>query len=448
MILFCLLSVELTGNMVQSSTNGVTDFSANDWDDVKQISDSNRNATNSKIIKRNDGAIHSFWNSYDENTNISQIVYNMYYEDSTNLENCTLYEFNWTETGSNAAYIQYDVIFDSSDRLHIVYNDEVNGIYHQYSKGFTSSGYVLNDPVYICEEADPMKLSSDDFGKIFLFYLASDHLTGIHLYYQTFSSNSWIDPVCLTSNLENGCGFFTGLPIAVDISKKGNIFVLYKTPTSNDIFSDYRLSYSFYNGKIWSESEALTDAVLTYAYDVKFDDSDKLHLLYSNMSNTNYLYYLTFKGEERSTTQEIELFNSTIIPNEKRYCYICRLDVTVIGSDIMIAVTLNEFLWPGFDYDLLLLNSTDGQNWTIHEIATNDEIAHVVPAIVCTKDGDVYIISDCTQAGDLYSKKYIYLSTAKEFFTYKRTRWLSNYQYQLLFIVIPIVIIIKKRREK
>lgn len=445
MIFLCLLSLELTGNMVQSLTNGVTDFSVNDWDDVKQISDSNRNATNSKIIRRNDGVIHSFWNSYDENTNISRIVYNLHYEDSTNLENCTLYEFNWTETGSDSR-IQYDVIFDSSDRLHIVYCS-VDGIYHLYSKGFTSIGYVWNDPVYVCEEADPIKLISDYSGKIFLFYFASDYLTGIHLYYQTFSSNSWKDPVCLTSNLDIGC-FSTGLPIAVDISKKGNIFVLYKTATSIDnIPYDSRLSYSYYNGKIWSEPEALTDEVTTYAYDVKFDDSGKLHLLYSNMSKANYLYYLTYKGEKWSTTQEIEVFNSTAIPYEKRYCHICKLDVTVIGSDIMIAVTLNEFLWPGFDYDLLLLNSTDGQNWNIHEIATNDEIAHVVPAIVCTEDGDIYIISDCTPAVDLYSHKYVYLSTATEFFTYKQTKRLSNNQYQLLFIVIPIVIINKKRRE-
>ncbi|MHA1368026.1 MAG: hypothetical protein ACTSP5_16725, partial [Candidatus Heimdallarchaeota archaeon] len=226
------------------------------------------------------------------------------------------------------------VDIDSLDNIHLIQHNTSADNFVYYI-GYQGTWEVKN--VFV-EEVNEFCLVVDSSQRVHFIYTGHPD----NLYDKIFYNNEWHDGVKRTFyELEPGFEYFSIYFIKAAKSKQGKIALLYgfksysNTPGVNDII---RLNCLVFD-EHWLDPKIITD-YYPLSNDLAFDDAEKLHLIWTNIDNSNEIDYQTLKGTKWSKIKQSTLFEK--VESGLGYYSIFRLDLEIKGATILIALSVTE----------------------------------------------------------------------------------------------------------
>ena len=165
-----------------------------DWPTV-QLSNNNFNVSWEaiKTIPDNNGLIYVLWNEFSDVTNETNLYF-CFYDTATFSEPELIFHMEQNVT-IDKLRILFDAVFDSLNRLHIVYLLRVDAFqyYHQYY-----SDSVWSTPVLL-DAWGRFSLLADNSANVYLFGVIRSPQNAPNIFIRVFSENSWSEVEQLTN---------------------------------------------------------------------------------------------------------------------------------------------------------------------------------------------------------------------------------------------------------
>ena len=409
-----------------------------DWPTV-QLSNTNFNVSWEaiKTIPDNNGLIYVLWNEFSDVTNETNLYF-CFYDETTFSAPELIFHIQQNVT-IDRLRIPFDAVFDSLNRLHIVYLLKVDDIlcYHQYY-----SDSVWSTPVLL-EVWGQFSLLADNSAKVYLFGVKRAPENAPNIFMRVFSENSWSDAVQLTSytDIPSTIQYINDLTPSIDSAAK-RIFIGYNYGKSvyseeDDPQETWAFRYLLKEKAIWKEHEYKAER----CYEPKsvIDDTGRLHLLYNNGSSSEgyYFNYAVLKNFWKSETS-IEIYSASDVEG-RTDPLIC--DMKILGSDIFVVFT-NKDLTDDVDINLLHYNANI--SWTQIPVYKNDSIYSFLPMVSLTENGTLVVVHMAYTGGDFV----LLASYQNDVFVYSTTKAFPGYNLVITLLSIFFILPFTSKRKR
>ncbi len=446
-ILVIFVIITITANYILQPLNSPFTLTAaidknstadQDWPTV-QLSNNNFSVSWEaiKTIPDNNGLIYVLWNEFSDVTNETNLYF-CFYDTATFSEPELILHIEQNVT-KDKLRIPFDAVFDSLNRLHIVYLLKVDEYqcYHQYY-----SASVWSTPVLL-DVWGQFSLLADNSAKVYLFGVIRSPQNAPNIFIRVFSENSWSEVEQLTnySDIPTIAQTIYDLTPSIDRAAE-RIFIGYNygkiVLSEGDDFQDtWAFRYLLKEKTNWDENEYKAE----YCYEPKsaIDDTGKVHLIYNNGSSSNgyYFNYAVLKNSWKSETS-IKIYS---VDDAEGRTDPQIWDMKILGSDIFIVFTNKDLI---YDKDINLLHYNASNSWTQIPVHKNDTIYSFLPMVSLNENGTVVVVHmDFT--GDFI----LLVSYQNNFFVYSETKAFPGYSMVIalmsIFFVIPFTI--KRKRN-
>ncbi|NHJ49493.1 MAG: hypothetical protein FK733_17015 [Asgard group archaeon] len=402
-----------------------------DWLTYEPISDTNLNSSLHKMVIDNDNNIHSFWCSENETANTETLYHKISYANSSTI---TTNIVGISGSFSNV----YDLDVDSLNQIHLIIRNNTGDLINYYV--VTDTTWELTSVVDV--DINNYCVVVDSLNNVHLIYSAYDG----NIYDSVYSNNNWQEIQVTDYQVDEGTEYFVSFFLEKTKSLQGKIAILYSFEISNllpKVPSVGQIHCLIYKGGLWGDPKIISET-LTYCYSIEFDDTEKLHLVWTNFEDTTNINYQTYRKNKWSVIKTPSLFESTETPYG--YYSVFEMNLELQGTTILLAYTKAKFLNPvGFDFDLFIAQSTDGENWISEAVYTSNLTRSWKPFIESTTDGDVYVVAFEKDYTYVYNDT-IYFGYAEDLFTYQTTT--VGLESILFICAAPLIIFIYKKKTK
>ena len=337
--------------------------------------------------------------------------------------------------------IPFDAVFDSLNRLHIVYllKIEDNHFYHQYY----STG-VWSTPIPL-DYWGQFTLLADGLANVYLFGVIRYPENAPNILMRTFSEDSWSAVEQLTMNIDQPSIIQSIYDLTPAVDKEAErIFIGYNYGTKLFIeeggyIESWGFHYLIKEDSAWSKGVYRNE----YCYEPKtvIDDSGKVHLLYNNGTSIGGYYFKhavlknIWKPEE-----SIQIFANDD-PEARYEPHIHNMEI--LGSDIFVAFTNLEVITEVFDSDINLLQYNSSHGWTQIPIYRDDSKYSALPRVSLNENGTVVVIHMA------FTNRFVlFASYHNEFFVYNPMKVIPGFGVVITLLAIFSILPLTAKRKK
>ena len=413
-------------------TNSIAD---QDWPTVQLSSNLNVSWEAIKTIPDNNGLLYVLWNEYNQTSNETYLYFCLY--DGLTFSAPELIFYIQENVTLDKLRISFDAVFDSLNRLHIVYllkMDDYQFFHQYYSTGVWSTPILLT--VW-----GQFSLLADNSAKVYIFGVIRSPENAPNVFFRVFSENSWSEAVQLTnySDIPATSQSIYDLTPSLDRAAE-RIFIGYNY--GKNVYSEegdqetWAFRYLLREKANWKEHEYKAE----YCYEPKsvIDDTGRLHLIYNNGSSSEgyYFNYAVLKNFWKSETS-IEIYSASDTEG-RTYPLIC--DMKILGSDIFVAFT-NKDLTDDTDINLLHYNASN--SWTQIPVNKNDTLYSFLPMVSLTENGTVVVVH-MAFTGDFI----LLASYQNDVFVYSATKAFPGYNIVIALLSMFFILPFASKRKK
>ncbi|HUU86466.1 MAG TPA: hypothetical protein VMX17_01775 [Candidatus Glassbacteria bacterium] len=427
----------VTAAVEKNSTSG------QDWPTVQLSSNLNVSWEAIKTIPDNNGLLYVLWNEFNQTSNETYLYFCFY--DGITFSTPELILYLQQNVTIDMLRIPFDAVFDSLNRLHIVYLLKVEDyhFYHQYY-----SAGIWSTPVLL-DYWGQFTLLSDSLGNVYLFGVMRYPENAPNIFERVFSGNNWSLVMQLTTYFDfpSTTQYISDLTPSVD-KEADRIFIGYNYGTSMFIedegfIESWKFQYLIKDGRNWY----LKEYKAGYCFEPKsvIDDKGKVHLIYnSNFNIEGYSFNYSILKNIWEPEENILIYTDND-PEARFEPHI--YDMKILGSDIFVTYSNFEAIGEVIDSDINLLHYNASHGWTqipVHQdyYALFDYTLSFLPKVSLNENGTVVVIH-------LAITRFILLASYKnEFFVYSPMQGLLGYNMIItLFAIIIILPLTAKRRK-
>ena len=409
-----------------------------DWPTV-QLSNNNFNVSWEaiKTIPDNNGLIYVLWNEFSDVTNETNLYF-CFYDETTFSAPELIFHIQQNVT-IDKLRIHFDAVFDSLNRLHIVYILKVDEYqcYHQYY-----SDSVWSTPILLTVWGQ-FSLLADNSAKVYLFGVILSPENAPNIFFRVFSENSWSEAVQLTnySDIPKIKQSIYDLTPSLDRAAE-RIFIGYNygqiALSEEDDFQDtWTFRYLLKEKANWKEHEYKAE----YCYEPKsvIDDTGRVHLIYNNGSSSEgyYFNYAVLKNFWK-TERSIQIYS---VDDAEGRTDPSIWDMKILGSDIFVVFTNNDLI---DDRDINLLHYNASNSWTQIPVNRNDTLYSSLPMVSLNENGTVVVVH-MAFTGDFI----LLASYQNDVFVYSATKAFPGFGLVIalmsIFFILPFTI--KRKRN-
>jgi hypothetical protein len=443
----CLLGfLILVGIFVQTFMIGKGLYeieSASDWSTYQRISEDNVNATVPQMVVNKNQDTHLFWKA--EIDGLYQISHRIFFDDCSfsEIESVPVPQFVFDNySGIFPDFIKFEVISDGRNKLHFVYFDNIKHIfeYWMWEKG----NWQHKKTIQILSTSE-YELWLDKKETLHLIYsktYAVNSVATTDLFERQFVQNTWSNETQITSHPYSETTGYRILNLRSTTLANGNIALFYYLYSFGTSSIRYKITCTIYDGE-WHKEKILYWEFA--GFDAVYDDTGKLHVIWTDYKYLNLIHYQTFNGGEWSNVTEI---NFLPIPNPEGYGGFSEIKLTIQGTLLFLSYNPVKFLEPygWLDWDLYIATSEDGVNWEKKPIFCGNDTSSYYHSVISTKAGTTMALAVEVTLLESPRNYGVYLGYYENYFTYKA----FPVKYPIFFSIIsliPIIILMKKTRK-
>lgn len=411
-------------------TNNLTIETDEDWLTYEPISDPSLNSSQFEMLVDSTNNVHLFWSSKNSVENNSRLIHEIRYTNGSTLNT------NVVEITNETIYFNYEVDIDNLDQIHLVIRNNTGNMMHYYV-GSDGTWEVISE---VSIEINNYCVVVDNSENVHIIYSGYDG----NIYEKVYSNNEWQEEQ-ITNYETTEDNYVVSYFFEKAKSLQEKIAVLYGYSLNSELLGvdDIDQLHCLIFDEVWSEPIVIADNRVIEKT-IAYDDIEKLHIIWSHKTNPTDVNYQTYKKNKWSTISEIRIFESAVA--SYGYYSLFNLNLETQGATLLLAYTASLLLNPiGFDYDLFVAQSNDGETWTSEPVYTNNLTRSTKPLIESTKDGDVYVLALEKGYGD-FQNMTIYFGYDEDHFTYQTTA--VPLKLSILICAIPIIVYVYRKKTK